>query len=156
MGREYIHYGSKELHKIKPIKNRPYFPKPEGGLWASPVDAPFGWKEWCEREHFRENSEDNSFKFVVKDESKIIHIRDVKDLEKLPKQKDIYGIGSHEASTCYLDFEKIQKDYDGIELHLSEEKKSVETFCNGLYFKLYGWDCDSILILNDNAIEVVS
>ena len=64
--REYIHYGSKKLHKIKPIKNQPYFPKPEGGLWASPVDAPFGWKEWCEREHFRKNSEENSFKFLPK------------------------------------------------------------------------------------------
>ena len=50
----------------------------------------------------------------------------------------------------------LRKSYlDGIELHLSEEEKSIETFCNGLYFKLYGWDCDSIIIFHDQAIEVV-
>lgn len=151
MAQQYIHYGSSKFHSIAPIQNRPMFTKPEGGLWASPIDAPFGWKEWCQREHFRENNEDNSFKFVVKNESKIIHIRDVKDLEKLPKQKDTYGLDS----VCCLDFEQIQKDYDGIELHLSEEEKSTETFCNGLYFKLYGWDCDSIIIFHDEAIEIV-
>ena len=151
---EYIHYGSTKLHKIIPIKNIDYFTKPEGGLWASPVDAPFGWKEWCEREHFRETKEDNAFKFRVKDPSKIIHIRDVKDLEKLPRQKSKLGLES--PTMIYLDFEKIQKDYDGIELHLSEEKQTIENFCNGLYFKLYGWDCDSILIFHEDAIEVVS
>jgi hypothetical protein len=151
MSKIYIHYGAKEFHKIQPIKNERCFTKPQGGLWASPVDAPFGWKEWCEREHFRENNEDNSFKFVVKDDSKIIHVRDVKDLEKLPKQKDTYDLDI----MCCLDFEQIQKDFDGIELHLSEEEKSIETFCNGLYFKLYGWDCDSIIIFHDEAIEIV-
>lgn len=152
--KEYIHYGATTLHKIEPIKNRPYFTKPEGGLWASPVDAEFGWKEWCERENFRKNSEDNAFRFRVKNPSKIIHIRDVKDLEKLPMQKSKFGL--KDSLTMVLDFEKIQKDYDGIELHLSEEKLTRETFCNGLYFKLYGWDCDSILIFHENAIEVVN
>ena len=154
---EYIHYGSKELHEIQPIKNQEYFTKPKGGLWASPVNAEFGWKEWCERENFRTNTEDNSFKFRVKDDSKIIHIRDKKDLDNLPKQKDRLGFGESPASMVYLDFEKISQNYDGIELHLSEEKlQSIDDYCNGLYFRLYGWDCDSILIFTDKAIEVVS
>lgn len=151
MGKTYIHYGATELHEIEPIQNERFFTKPKGGLWASPVDASFGWKEWCEREHFRKNSEENSFRFRVKDESKIIHLYSVKDLDKLPKQKSEYN---DESLMCILDFEKIQKDYDGIELHLSDE--SNHDFCNGLYFKLYGWDCDSILIFNEKAIEVVS
>ena len=53
MGKTYIHYGATQLHEIQPVKNERFFSKPTGGLWASPVDEPFGWKEWCEREHFR-------------------------------------------------------------------------------------------------------
>lgn len=152
MGREYIHYGSKELYPIKPIKNERHFTKTEGGLWASPVDAKFGWDAWCKREHFRQNDKENSFRFTVKNESKIIHIYSTKDLDKLPKQHDEFH-----GRMCYLDFEKIQKEYDGIELHLSEEKlETIDDYLNGLYFQLYGWDCDSILIFNEKAIEVVS
>lgn len=148
---EYIHYGSTKLHTISPIKNQRWFSKPEGGLWASPVDAKFGWKEWCDREHFRQNSEDNAFRFRLKDGAKIIHIRSVNDLYKLPRQKS----KRDEDGLIYaLDFEKIEADYDGIELHLSDE--DTHDFRNGLYFKLYGWDCDSILIFHDQAIEVVS
>ena len=152
MGKTYIHYGATELHEVEPIQNERFFSKPKGGLWASPVDAKFGWDAWCKREHFRNNQKTNSFKFVVKDESKIIHIYSVKDLDKLPKQKDEF-IGTF---TC-LDFEKIQTEYDGIELHMSEEKyENGQDICDCLYFKLYGWDCDSILIFNEKAIEVVS
>ena len=152
MGKTYIHYGATELHEVEPIQNERFFSKPKGGLWASPVDAKFGWDAWCKREHFRNNQKTNSFKFVVKDESKIIHIYSVKDLDALPKQKSEYN-----GLICTLDFEKIEKDYDGIELHLSDETfEDGHDFCSGLYFKLYGWDCDSILIFHDQAIEVVS
>ena len=152
MGREYIHYGSKELYPVKAIKNERHFTKPEGGLWASPVDAKFGWDAWCRREHFRNNDEDNSFRFKIKDESKIYHIYSTKDLEKLPKQHDNF-----QTLTYCIDFEKAEKEYDGIELHLSEEKlETIDDYLNGLYFQLYGWDCDSILIFHEQAIEVVN
>lgn len=145
----YIHYGAKKLRHIEPIRNQRFFTKPIGGLWASPIDAIFGWKQWCEREHFRKNTEDNAFKFTVKDDTKVIHIRSIKDLEKLPK------LTNYDNLMCYLDFEEIQKYYDAIELHLSEEEQTIENFCNGLYFQLYGWDCDSILIFHDDAIEEI-
>ena len=151
MGKEYIHYGSTELHAISPVRNEKCFTKPMGGLWASPVDAKFGWAEWCKRENFRNTDKRNSFRFKVKDDSKIIHIYSVKDLEDLPKQE------TYLSMNCCLDFEKIQKEYDGIELHLSDEVfVGDQDFCSGLYFTLYGWDCDSILIFHDQAIEVVS
>lgn len=40
-------YGCGDLYdrkKFKPIKNRQHV-KPEGGLWASPVNCSFGWNE---------------------------------------------------------------------------------------------------------------
>ena len=54
MGKEYIHYGHSEFRPelFREIKNRYAFVKPLGGLWASPVDAKLGWKEWCTDENF--------------------------------------------------------------------------------------------------------
>jgi len=53
-----LHYGFEQLDvsKIEPIRNIPMWHKPAGGLWASPVDAEFGWKDWCEQEEFKFNA----------------------------------------------------------------------------------------------------
>ena len=47
----------------------------------------------------------------------------------------------------FLDFEKLSKEYDAIEVNISE--------CRDLYYSLCGWDCDSILIMNSDIIEEV-
>lgn len=137
----YIHYGSKHFDKnlFKEIKNIP-FVKPEGGLWASREDSENGWKEWTERNKFNTDkySEDNYFKFKLKNNARILTLKTKNDLEKLPKieSKNI-------PSFCeWLDFEKIAEKYDAIEVFIKE-----------LYWDMYGWDCDSILILNENVVE---
>lgn len=49
------------------------------------------------------------------------------------------------------DFEKAYYlGIDAIELHLSEDESPDGM--NGLYWLLYGWDCDSILILNPKIV----
>ena len=45
---------------------------------------------------------------------------------------------------CCLDFEKLSKDYDAIEVI------DIGKF----YWALYGWDCNSILIMNPDIVEV--
>lgn len=142
MKTKYIHYGHTKFEpdRFKEIKNRFFFVKPSGGFWASPVDAKWGWKDWCEAEDFRECNIENSFKFTLKDTANVIHIHSVDDLEMLPK------IGSNVTDQVLLDFEKLCNDgVDAIELHLSDD--------NELYWVLYGWDCDSILIMNPDIIE---
>lgn len=47
-----------------------------------------------------------------------------------------------------LDFEEIKKEYDAIEVLISEDDQ--------LYWDLYGWDCDSLLILNKDIIKELS
>lgn len=44
--KKYIHYGAKSFIPgfVRQIVNKPLFTKPKGGLWASPVDAKYGWK----------------------------------------------------------------------------------------------------------------
>ena len=72
MGNEYIHYGNSKLHEISPIRNEHHFTKPHGGLWASPIDAQFGWKDWCLRENFCTGKLERNFIFKLKPNAKMV------------------------------------------------------------------------------------
>lgn len=142
----YVHYGSNRFERelfLMPI-NRPDFviSKPFGGLWASNIESEYGWKEWCEINEFHLNELESNFKFMLSNEANIFHIKNTKDICTLPLIDNLYIITNHKV----IDFEKcIQLGIDAIELHLSEDRS--------LYHDLYGWDCDSILILNPDIIE---
>lgn len=134
---EYIHYGCTEFNKnkFKKVTNIKYSVKPFGGLWASPVDTEYGWKEWCEIEGFRECTNENSFKFTLSENSKVYHIYSVEDLYKLSRESN-YILDS---SYC-IDFEKMILDgYDALELHLSSDKKMTNANPDYLFWQLYGW-----------------
>lgn len=145
---KYVHYGMNcFIPKVfQPIQNIPFRNKPNGGLWASRKDARFGWKEWSEENEFHLEGLNRSFEFVLSDNANVMEIHSVSDLKKLPQQ-DISGILSLFVSkSIFLDFEKILKSgVDAIELFLSDDM--------ALYYKLYGWDCDCILIMNPDIVE---
>lgn len=141
----YIHYGHNEfdINKFIAPKSRQLFNKPTGGLWASRTDAKYGWKHWCEKEDFYDCREDNSFMFSISDKANILYINCVEDVKKLPDQKTDLDL------TCIktVDFEQLIADgIDAIEFNISNDL--------GLYMALYGWDCDSTLILNPDIIEM--
>ena len=48
------------------------------------------------------------------------------------------------SSRCLLDFEKLAETYDAIEVSISDDFE--------LYYQLYGWDCNSIVIMNPKII----
>lgn len=143
--KKYIHYGHTSFDKEKflPIKNRDFFVKPIGGLWASDVRAKFGWKDWCEAEHFRDCKKENSFTFVLSKYAKVLEINSVQQLTYLPKVKDPIEL----VTWTVLDFELLSTMYDAIELNISKDYD--------LYWKLYGWDCDCILIMNPEIVQVL-
>ena len=141
----YIHYGHKQFLKQRFTEIYNDWVKPVGGLWASDVNAKYGWKQWCENENFRECSEDNAFYFELAAGANVLHIRKKEDLNGLPRYNSEFQI----ADAVYLDFEKLKDSgIDAVELHLSEDYQ--------LYWALYGWDCDSILILNPDIIQEVT
>jgi len=150
----YIHYGSNEFKPelFRPVKNKMMFTKPKGGLWASPINAKESWKEWCERNDFHLELLEKSFIFVLKPDTRVLYIDDVKQLENLPKVENPAIFENFNLWVC-LDFEKLSKEYDAIEITLSEEKSDRKEFWGGLYDKLYGWDCDSICIMNPECIN---
>ena len=145
--KKYIHYGHTSFDKEKfiPIKNRQLFVKPIGGLWASDVKAKFGWKDWCEAEHFRDCKKENSFTFVLSKDAKVLEINSVQQLTCLPQREEPYGFAY--TQWVLLDFELLSKIYDAIELNISKD--------HDLYWKLYGWDCDCILIMNPEIVQVL-
>ena len=120
-------------------------PKPRTGLWASPIDSEWGWKEWCESEDFRDCNKDNSFTFKLHPYARVFEIHDLDDLEKLP-------VMDHPLSAISygLDFEEIAKNYDAI--FLSDEGQAKTRMSHPS--SLYGWDCECILVLNKEVIKL--
>lgn len=138
---KYIHYGSNcfDPSKFVEIKNEKYFNKPRGELWASNIESEFGWKNWCEREEFCTYSLDNSFVFELSTNARVYEINTKEDIEKMPLQSEQFS-----TMLKAIDFEALSNDYDVIKFNYDKNPS--------LYWDLYGWDCDSILVLNKEVI----
>ena len=148
----YIHYGSDCFRpsEFLHVTNEGFWNKPCGGFWASPVGAKCGWSDWCESEGFTLDSFNSSFSFTLVPAARVIHLYTSKDLDRMPCREDSSGL-----NRFLPDFEKMVKDgWDAIELHLSSNEENW--YKNGLYWRLYGWDCDSILIMNPDIIVPLS
>lgn len=152
--KKYIHYGHSSFDRnlFTPIRNREMLTKPSGGLWASAVDAKRGWKDWCTENDFSTDRLSESFEFTLSENARVLHIYDVEQLADLPETEQ-------DLSLWYcLDFEQLLNDgWDAVEVHLSEDSSNIEKYIlgNTLYCMLYGWDCDSILIMNPDIVEVI-
>lgn len=148
---KYIHYGTDKFipSKFDPITNILGRNKPHGGLWASRIDANYGWDKWCKDNEFHIEKLNKYFTFTLENKAKVLEIRSVEDMEGIPKQKfndPLFKVN------YYPDFEAIIKQgYDTIELFISSNYYARD-ITESLYFRLYGWDCDSILILNSEII----
>lgn len=165
---KYIHYGSDSFDPdfFFPIKNSSWATKPVdgGGLWASRENDPLGWNAWCRENRYKVHSLERYFRFTVPDDSNILTLEDPDQLIDLPKikpwePKDLSWIDTIEPGAipseeqlmqlyspnpCCIDFEKlIQNGVDAVELiNCATFKDSLEI-----------WDCNCILIMNQNIIR---
>jgi len=120
--------------KFTPIENIPFFVKPKGGLWASPVNAAWGWREWCKIEEFGDLY--NNFTFVF--DGNVFVIDSISSAASMPWI-------DHDKS---IDFEKmLELGYDAI--YLTEKGQKETRFSTP---SLYGWDCECVLIMNPECI----
>lgn len=144
---QYIHYGHNEFNKNKfqPIKNRLDISKPLGGLWASRVDSNNGWKNWCESSEFAIEHLGVNFIFSLIEDAKVVRITNSDQLKELPKINNQLSIPT---MWTMIDYEELANEYDALEVLISEDRE--------LYFNLYGWDCDSIVIMNPDIIIIES
>ncbi len=111
-------------------------PLPGTGFWASRVDSNFGWKEFCEYESFNLDSLTTHTDFELTSDARIYEID---SSEKVSYLRDNYSL----KNGCGFNFENLAEDYDVLEL--------VDMTCD-LRNAIYGWDCESILILNPEVI----
>lgn len=164
MCKKYIHYGSEhfDLKAFDPIKNRYRFNKPSGGLWASPINAEDSWHDWCLFNNYKTDKLERSFKFKLADDAKVLYLNDVITVTDKRNRKYhlndsslSYCIRIHEplpsdpfcpsifASGINIDFQWLMMSrYDAIEVHMTDI----------FYWDLYGWDVDSLLVMNPNCI----
>ena len=111
----------------------------------SAENAKHGWKQWCEAEMPDFLKGKVPYVYTLKKNAKILHVWKERDLRGLPLHPNPLGLAV--VDEICLDFEKLSKNYDAVELHLSDGE-------SGLYHVLYTWDCDSILIMNPDIVEV--
>ena len=146
----YIHYGSYkfDINKFNPVINSEWTNKPYGGLWASPVECKnISWYDWCINNDFHTEKLDKSFTFTLKDDSKIFTLSSVYDVVKLYK---IAGIIPESYRRKYM---LATDPFNCVELML-RGYQAIEFECNNyqMYDAMYGWDVDSILILDPSII----
>lgn len=160
----YRHYGCSKFDKEKftPISNRMMSNKPHGGLWSCPTkDFDIDWKTWSEHNEFALGKLEEHFDFILKDNAKILEIKDIKDLEKLPKvyvvDNELRSILDRDSMNMDIDFEALAKDYDGMMVWMYRSidiEPEIMSF-DGIYYKMYGWDVDTLLVFNPDIIEEV-
>lgn len=130
-----------EPSKFEPIRNRNHI-KPAGGLWTSPIDSKWGWKDWCKAEGFGDVGNLSTY-FHVQFTGKVLTINSLKDAVRLPWIEIIKD---------YLkcpDYETISTVCDAI--HLTVEGQNATRFSQP---SLYGWDCETVLIMNPACIQM--
>jgi hypothetical protein len=155
-------YGRSKFDKSKfvNIVNRYASNKPYGGLWASPTkDKDIDWYEWCTSEHFNTHKLKEYFDFTLKDNANILIVKDLKDVDKLPRKivTDIDEIITFDTMNTNIDFEKLTEEYDGIMVYMyrSRDIDIERMMYDGMYYRLYGWDVDTLLVFNPDVVEEV-
>ncbi len=152
----YIHFGSNHYDKqrleraVTSDKKYRRLDKPNG-LWASPIDAKYGWKEWCENEEFRLEGLEESFEFTLSPEAKILRIEKLSDATDYFIADRRIDYANTLITTVYsLNLPLIYDRYDAMEVILSND---WQTFHDINIF--YTWDVDSICVWNPDIIVKV-
>jgi hypothetical protein len=150
--REFIVYGKTIDSKkfIKPHNGRNQFlNKPDGGLWSSPTNSRWCWKDWCSSENYPIRL-DVWTRFRLAPEARVLEIDCLDHLRFAFKE---YGKRLPPYGDVVLDWNLLRAHYDAI--FLSEQGNSechLPLELNSPDFN--GWDCECLLVLDLNKIIV--
>lgn len=148
MDKRYIHYNSdtfdkERLKRALTHDNKYRRGDKPFGLWASPVNAKYGWKEWCEDEEWRLDRLNESFEFSLSPEAKILTINKLEDAADFL----IVDHAGMYSTQYYLNLPMIYDRYDAMEVNMSNDYMHLHD--NNVF---YSWDVDSIVIWNPDVI----
>jgi len=136
------HYGSGHYKRdlVNPICDVPSRNKPSGGLWTSPINSEYGWSDWSKDNEYG----DLSSYFDLMFKGNIFEIDSLDDMNNLPWIDD--------ARRPFVSFEPLVfMGYDAI--HLTAKGERETRFAHPK--DLYGWDCETVLIMNPDAIQPI-
>ena len=158
----YITYGFKidDIKNIKTDLRNSGVMKPKSALWGSPIDAEYGWKEWCESEHyipgnkkpFEEYADEyfgTYFTWTLKEGSKVYTVSNMEDIEKLESLKIIYKDTRFYGGYTIDFIEAYNQGYCAVEL---TDPCMGHRFYNELEMLFNSWDCESIVVLDPSKI----
>lgn len=139
--------------------------KPISAWWGSPIDANFGWKEYCESEDYRDYDFNNPIYWKLEEGSKVFQI-DWEDVQlnksntllKYVKYKDlreedllIYLNTKVSDNDPTIDFVKMLDD--GIVAVELLDSCIGNSFINNLEISFKSWSCESIVVLDSKYIK---
>jgi len=126
-----------DLSKFENPRNRDHV-KPAGGLWTSPIDSEWGWKDWCELNEWG----DLSSHFCLRFTGRVYVIDSMRAAKQLPWRKP-----SWYSRFAWPDYEAI-KGVDAIHMTVEGERATryygEPSFC--------GWDCETVWIMNPACV----
>ena len=159
--------------------------KPRHAFWGSPVDTEFGWKEWCENEYYEQSDFSNFIHWRCKPNTQIYKIDwdDVLNLNsdnQLIKYVDfikfaddintdivINDVLNTSEKIKILNYRSSAAFSGNIKLNfgrmLQDGIKAVElmdacighAFNNRLETEFNSWDCESIVLLDKDVLDVI-
>lgn len=116
--------------------------KPAEGLWGSPIDSKFGWKEYVKSETDLTTTGKYEYELTV-DTSDVLIINSADDVAKIPLKKG-------QGKTPMMDFKALkEKGVKGVYL----TAKGLSELRNADF---YGWDCESLLILDESIVKDIA
>lgn len=124
--------------RFEPVHNldQPITNKPKGGLWSTPTQVD-GWRKFC-KENRNDSAGSNPFTFELKEDTRVFNLHSVKDFYIFKEKYSTYS----DTSMTVFDWEKVAEDWDVIDFEVKD-----------LYFEMYSWDLDRILVLNRETIQ---
>lgn len=144
------HFGNDTLQPILPVKNVSCWNKPEGGLWTSPAECAYSWKDWCLAEKFRLELLDKSFRLDITIENMLL-IDSYCDFQEKVVDSGFIKIDIPSVHIPTIDFESLAGKYDGIYLTMNGQRETHF----GYPYSIYGWDCETVLLFNNKAIKTI-
>jgi hypothetical protein len=126
-----------EPSEFRSVENKNHM-KPKGGLWASPINCNYGWREWCDDNDFG----DRSTQFEIIFTGNVLVINSAADIDLLDWRDDVFY-------RSIVDYEKLQgRGVDAI--YITEKGEQETRFLQPR--DLYGYDCECVLIMNPEGI----
>ena len=147
-----VHYTNEKDWGLRPIRlrARPGMMKPRGGIWASPLGCDFGWREWCKEGRLRFLKPYRVYLEVTLERALLVN--QVEDLDKLLWTPLLPGVTTISQRPDWGAMKR--RGIDVVYVTEAGERATRFSAFRDRYSGrgLYGWDCESLLILRERAV----